>query len=137
MKLKTALTVLFFVVLAILLIAVANTRSTSMPSLEFSISSLTRGLGAMIALAAGLLLLLRAASRDSLASMTPLILPLVAGLLLIHPHWSLGLVLAVVVAGVLLRDLLPASNNGGSNPPRRFRRSSGGGGGREREREQG
>jgi hypothetical protein len=138
MRLKYLLVVLFFVVLGILLIAVAQTRTASMPFLEFSLNSLIHGLGGMIALSAGLLMLVRAAGRDSLASMLPLVLPLLAGLLLIHPHWSLGLVLAIAVAGVLLRDLLPAgSYRGGSNPARRSRRGGGGGRDRDRDRDEG
>lgn len=135
MKLKTTLVILFFVTFGILLIVVLNARSTSLPLLELSLNSLVHGMAAMIALASALLLLLRAANRDNLASMMPLVLPLLAGLLLIHPHWSLGIVLAIVVTGVLLRDLLPSGSGGGGNQPRRYRR--GGGGGRERERDQG
>ncbi|MCP5523957.1 MAG: hypothetical protein H7A46_20665 [Verrucomicrobiales bacterium] len=133
MRLKYLLVALFFAVLALLLIAIANSSHTGLPLLELSLNSLIHGLGGMIALSAGFLMLVRAAGRDSLASMLPLVLPLLAGLLMVHPHWSLGLVLAIAVAGVLLRDLLPASGSGGgSNPPRRFRR---GGGDRDRDRD--
>lgn len=135
MNLKRTLVVIFLAVLGILLIAIVNTRGTGKPLLDLSLNTLIHGLGGMIALSAGLLMLVRAAGRDSLASMMPLVPPLLAGLLLIHPHWSLGLVLAIAVGGVLLRDLLPSNSGGGSNQPRRYRR--GGGGGRDRDRDQG
>lgn len=126
MKLTRILTFVFLLALVVLVLIGVNASVRTGGAASFMVTQqfIVNGLGAVIALSSGLLLLLRALDRDAWNRMPPLIVPLAAGLLLMNPHWSLGLLLAVVAAGVFARDIFRGGGSGGSGQPRRFRRSA-------------
>jgi uncharacterized membrane protein YkvI len=124
MKLTRILTIVFFVVLVLVTLIMSSGSGVSLAQKEVRLHGILQGLGGMIAVSAALLLLLRALDRDPWTRMTPLIVPLMAGLLLLHPHWALALTLAVAVGGAFARDLLRGGGgNTGGGGSRRFRRS--------------
>lgn len=125
MKLTRILTFVFLLALVVFVLigANANEWTGGHAGLMVAQQFIVNGLGAVIALSSGLLLLLRALDRDPWTRMPPLLVPLAAGLLLMNPHWSLGLLLAVIAAGVFARDISRGGSSGGSGPSRRFRRS--------------
>ncbi len=129
MKLRSTLIVLFLLVMLSLLVSVANTHVSGGSRVELAVGTLARGAGATIAVMAALLLLLRAASRETPEQLIPLLLVLCGGLLLFQPHWVIGLVPALVVLGVYARAIWGA---GGGGQGRRGRRHVPGGSGEKR-----
>jgi hypothetical protein len=88
---------------------VANFYEGQVTRWEFYLSWLTRCAGAFIAIVASFVLLLRGIGGASLEQQTALILPVLAGIVLITPHWAavaaLGLIVLAIAAIQIIRIL--------------------------------
>jgi len=99
-------TVLAFCVLSLILIVMltmAHTAETARR--QASIMMLGTNLGGLIAFLSAALLLFRAAGGASMDALMPLILPLLAGMLMMHYHWSIAVILGALGITLLIRQM--------------------------------
>jgi hypothetical protein len=74
--------------------------------LDSTVQWVQHAVGSTVAIVAALLLLIRAVQEERAEDVVPLVLPLFAGLALLHPDWPTILGLAVVAVGLFLRESL-------------------------------
>jgi hypothetical protein len=80
--------------------------------LDSALQWVVHAVGSAVAGVAAILLLVRAVQNQPAESVVSLVLPLFAGVLLLHPDWSTAVALAAVAVSLILRDTL------GRRPPR-------------------
>jgi len=82
--------------------------------LDSTVQWVQHAVGSTVAIVAAILLLIRAVQEERAENVIPLVLPLFAGLTLLHPDWPTTLGLAVVAVGLFLREAL-TSRTGEAN----------------------
>ena len=102
------------------IVMVANIRAESdLVRLEFGVTLIARVLGIFMVAVSSLVLLLKGLEGATLETMIPMTLPLLAGVVLIEPHWTTALALAVLALGVsigLVVRTTIASRRGSERP---------------------
>lgn len=82
-----------------ILVATFTARGPEAVLTELALSALLKYFALILTVTSTLLLLGKAAKTGSLSESLPLTLPAVIGLLILTPHWSLGIFISVVAAG--------------------------------------
>ena len=91
----------FGVTLFVATALVANLNDADvMMRMEFGVTWIARVVGIFMATVSSLVLLLRGLDGATMEKMIPMTLPLLAGVVLIEPHWTTALALAGLALGV-------------------------------------
>lgn len=108
MKERSSLAVLVvFAIVAFLVVAtLVPTRMTGAAEAQLKISLITTSLGTLVALIAGVLLLLRAAAHADFHELLPLTIPLLAGGFIAEFHWSIAVVLGALGITWMIREIV-------------------------------
>lgn len=88
------------------LVTVTTSRSQELVFVQLTVGTVSHSLGLFLAAFSGLALLLKGVAGASLDRLSPLILPLFAGLLLMKVEWSLALPLGLIVVALIVRQML-------------------------------
>ena len=107
-------TVILFLVIFLILVMIGMNTVPQQPvahAMEFAIQWTVRLFGAIAAVASAIALLLVAAAKGPMERQITLVLPLLAGLLMLSTTWSLGISVGTVAAVWLWRR--PASSEVG------------------------
>ncbi len=101
-------TVLVLFIIAALILASAVFSGSAMKAAQTIplLQSYFPALGMVLALLGGICLLVRALGGSSLAELSPLVLPVLAGSLVAHPTWSSALGLGLLGVAVIVREVL-------------------------------
>ena len=99
--------VLFVLSLLIMLVWLVSQRGADAIEAPMKLAQLRHAIGLFIATASALALLLGGLGQEAVGRIVPLVVSLLAGVLLIEPHWSVALGLSAVTLAVALRAWLP------------------------------
>jgi hypothetical protein len=110
---------LFAVFLLVMLIVVLNEDHMDLVATPAKLAQLRHAAGLFIASAAALFLLIRALAGDAPGRLVSLVLPFLAGVLLVEPNWGVALALAATAVATSLRPWLisPTRRLTGPSPP--------------------
>ena len=103
---RILVSVAFGVSLFASIVLVADMREPDLMRMEFGITFIARVLGIFMAAVSSFVLLLKGIDGATMEKMIPMTLPLLAGVVLIEPHWTIALALAVVVLGVSIGHII-------------------------------
>ena len=104
--------VLFAIGFVVILISVASSRSSEIPFTTFALTAITQSLGALIAILTSAVLLGRAIAGASVRNLTPLLLPLLAGLALASSHWAAAIALGAMGITAIIKEMVPRPEAG-------------------------
>lgn len=102
------------VVLLFLFVLMNSTNPTDMPGNEYALNWTQRAVGGIVAATAAIGMLLFAAANQSANRSLALVLPLLGGMLLVAPHWSIALAIGLVGAAMVAKSIF----DGRAIPPR-------------------
>ncbi|HEX6987205.1 MAG TPA: hypothetical protein VF170_17635 [Planctomycetaceae bacterium] len=114
-----AVSAAFAVFMLVVLVVVLNQDLNDLDEAPVKFAELRHAAGLFFAAAAGLFLLIRAIGGDSPGRLVSLVLPFLAGVLLIEPDWGVALALAAATAAAALRRWLagPTRHLASTPPP--------------------
>jgi len=107
---RVALGVLIPVGTLFVLVSIFTARGDETLLVELALSSLLKYFAILTVLVSVLLLIARAAKSASVAETLPLTIPAVLGLLILSPHWSLGIYLCALAIGHFVYEAIKAKN---------------------------
>lgn len=93
-----------------ILVTIFDGRQDELMLVEVALSSLLKYLAVLITLTSAFLILGQAVKTKSVGETLPLTVPAIIGLLILSPHWSLGIYLSVLAAGHFTRIILAAKS---------------------------
>ena len=116
---RILVSVAFGVTLFVAVSLALNINDSDLGRMEFGITFIARVLGIFMAAVSSFVLLLKGIDGATMEKMIPMTLPLLAGVVLIEPHWTIALALAVVVLGVSIGHIIQttiAARQGSEKP---------------------
>jgi hypothetical protein len=114
--LQIACLLAFAIGLFVFFVSIVDWRESDLPQWEFTLVWLTQGTGFFVAAVAALALLLKAIGGASLQELSRMVLPLLAGVVLIQPHWSAIVSLGVIAIGFVAKEFVRTVRAGTEDP---------------------
>lgn len=119
-SIKVVLGILIVFGSLLVLLVIIGSRQPEAVLVELAIPILQKYLGLILAITSGLLLLGKAVQSGSISATLPLTIPATVGLLILSPHWALGIYLCVLAIGHFTRVILQEKGPAAPPPSRRI-----------------